>query len=205
VACSGCEKTALKKPSCVCAAQMGVFPGGITAGRLGKFRRGSKDAFAVRVLRHRPNRCSDRAGERPPPCHRSPSTGHGPSSPRPAPKGRAGHPFIASRVPNIAHGHPFIASRGAGHRARAPFHRGTGPEHRARASFHRVTGTVSSRHGHRFIASRGPEPRARAPFHRVTGGADIVHGLENPKNRGGRFTRCRHDLNPCPPGRSPSR
>ena len=49
VACSGCEKTALKKPSCVCAAGTGEFPRISTARSFGKSRRGSKDAFAGRV------------------------------------------------------------------------------------------------------------------------------------------------------------
>ena len=47
VACSGCEKTALKNPSCVCAAGIGGFPGVSTARRVNESRSRCKDAFAA--------------------------------------------------------------------------------------------------------------------------------------------------------------
>jgi hypothetical protein len=50
MACSGCEKTALKNPSCVCAAGMGEFPGVSTARRINELRDRRKDALAARSL-----------------------------------------------------------------------------------------------------------------------------------------------------------
>ena len=48
VACSGCEKTALKKPSCVWAAGVGDFAAVSTARRFDESPGVSKYAFAAR-------------------------------------------------------------------------------------------------------------------------------------------------------------